>query len=105
MTRFLVKCAFLAVLASLLGVGAARLSAREDYDGDADSGASSNMKLGGFNDLQARSTYQPTLHQPGGRYYIYAGHHAYAAPAEGLAPAGTPPLPQVNNEESGASRG
>src|SRR5258708_29707564 len=103
MTRFLVKCAFLAVLASLLGVGAARLSAREDYDGDADSGASSNMKLVGFNDLQAGSTYQPTLHKQGGRYYIYAGHHAYGAPGEGLAPAGTPPLPKVNNEENGTS--
>jgi len=103
MTRFLVKCAFLAVLASLLGVGTGRLAAREDHDGDADDGASRNMKLVGFNDLQARSTYQPTLHKQGGRYYIYAGHHAYGAPGEGLAPAGTPPLPKVDNEENGTS--
>ena len=36
------------------------------------SGASSyNMRLVGTNDLQARSTYQPTLHKyPGGRYIL-----------------------------------
>jgi len=33
------------------------------------------MKLVGFNDLQARSTYQPTLHKQRGRYYIFAGQH------------------------------
>ena len=69
MTRVLVKCACLAVLAGLLVLGAGRLSAHEDHDGDADDGASRNMKLVGFNDLQARSTYQPTLHKQGGRYY------------------------------------
>src|SRR5882762_11034781 len=69
MTRLLVKCACLAVLAGLLVLGAGRLSAHEDHDGDADDGASRNMKLVGFNDLQARSTYQPTLHKQGGRYY------------------------------------
>ncbi|HZR08808.1 MAG TPA: hypothetical protein VFA79_09525, partial [Myxococcales bacterium] len=61
------------------------------------------MKLVGFNDLQARSTYQATLHKQGGRYYIYAGHHAYAGPGEGQAPAGTPPLPKVDNQENGTS--
>jgi hypothetical protein len=101
MTRLLVKCAFLAVLAVVAGAG--RLSAQENHDGDADEGASRNMELVGFNDLQARSTYQPTLHKQGGRYYIYAGHHAYTGPGENSAPAGTPPLPKVNGEENGTS--
>ena len=98
MARFPVNCISLSVVASLLVFGAGRVVA-----GDDDDQQSKNMKLVGFNDLQARSTYQPTLHKQGGRYYIYAGHHAYAGPGEGLAPPGTPPLPKVNNEENGTS--
>src|SRR6266852_4977062 len=94
--------------AGLLVLGAGRLAAHEDHDGDADDGASRNMKLVGFNDLQARSTYQPTLHKQGGRYIIYAGHHTLGAPGEGLAPPGTPALPSFNpltgnNEENGVA--
>src|SRR6201993_4033058 len=35
----------------------------------------SNMKLLGWSDLQARSAYQPTIHQQGGRWIAYIGHH------------------------------
>ena len=35
----------------------------------------SNMKLVGFNDLQARSAYQPTIHHQGDRWIAYIGHH------------------------------
>jgi len=35
----------------------------------------SNMKLLGWGDLQARSAYQPTIHQQGGRWIAYIGHH------------------------------
>src|ERR1700690_4166038 len=35
----------------------------------------SNMKLVGYNDLQARSRYQPTIHDQGDRYIAYIGHH------------------------------
>jgi len=35
----------------------------------------SNMKLVGWNDLQARSAYQPTIHKQGERYIAYIGHH------------------------------
>src|SRR3989442_14378992 len=35
----------------------------------------SNMELVGYNDLQARSSYQPTLHKQGNRWYAYIGHH------------------------------
>jgi hypothetical protein len=34
-----------------------------------------NMKLVGYNDLQARSAYQPIVHQQGGRSIAYIGHH------------------------------
>ncbi len=33
------------------------------------------MRLVGFNDLQARSAYQPTIHKQGERYIAYVGHH------------------------------
>src|SRR5258708_36237424 len=35
----------------------------------------SNMKLVGFNDLQARGAYQPTIHHQGDRWIAYIGHH------------------------------
>ena len=35
----------------------------------------SNMELVGYNDLQARSAYQPTIHQQGERWIAYIGHH------------------------------
>jgi hypothetical protein len=96
----------------LLVFGAGRIAAHGDHDGDADDGAHKNMRLVGFSDLQARSTYQPTLHKQtiNGRthYVIYAGHHPLAGPGEGQAPAGTPPLNSFNpltgrNEENGTS--
>ncbi len=34
-----------------------------------------NMRLVGYNDLQARSAYQPTIHKQGNRYIAYIGHH------------------------------
>ena len=39
-----------------------------------------NMQLVGHNDLQARSAYQPIVHQhPGGRWIAYVGHHGGTA--------------------------
>ena len=35
----------------------------------------SNMKLVGYDDLQARSAYQPTIHHQGDRWIAYIGHH------------------------------
>jgi hypothetical protein len=105
MARFLVRGFSIAIALAVLAVGAWRADARHDDDRDDES---QNMKLVGFNDLQARSTYQPTLHKQGGRYFIYAGHHALAGPGEGQAPAGTPALPSFNpltgrNEENGTA--
>jgi hypothetical protein len=38
-----------------------------------------NMRLVGFNDLQARSAYQPIIHQQDGRWIAYIGHHGGSA--------------------------
>jgi len=35
----------------------------------------SNMDLVGYNDLQGRSAYQPTIHKQGARWIAYVGHH------------------------------
>ena len=35
----------------------------------------SNMRMVGYNDLQGRSAYQPTIHKQGDRYIAYIGHH------------------------------
>src|SRR5437667_480629 len=51
----------------------------------------SNMKLVGTNDLQARSAYQPTIHQQGGRWIAYIGHHG-----------GTKEIPKPRNPMTGA---
>jgi hypothetical protein len=37
--------------------------------------AAKDMALVGYNDLQARSAYQPTIHQQSGRWIAYIGHH------------------------------
>jgi hypothetical protein len=34
-----------------------------------------NMRLVGYNDLQGRTAYQPTIFKQGGRYIAYIGHH------------------------------
>ena len=49
-----------------------------------------NMRLVGYNDLQARSAYQPTVHKQGERYIAYIGHHG-----------GTPEVPKPINKLTG----
>ena len=51
---------------------------------------SMNMRLVGYNDLQGRSAYQPTIHHQGNRYIAYIGHHG-----------GTPQTPKPVNTLSG----
>jgi len=104
------KHSFPRVLALLLVLGllfasTGRLDARDDDD----RGPSHfDMKLVGTNDLQARSTYQPTLHRyPNNRYILFTGHHALALQGEGQLP-NAQPLPSFNpltgnNEENGVS--
>src|ERR1044071_2047406 len=45
-----------------------------------------NMRLVGFNDLQARSAYQPTIHKQGDRYLAYVGHHGASYAGKPLNP-------------------
>jgi hypothetical protein len=49
-----------------------------------------NMRLVGFNDLQARSAYQPTIHHQGDRWIAYIGHHG-----------GTDDIPEPVNPATG----
>jgi hypothetical protein len=49
-----------------------------------------NMRLVGYNDLQARSAYQPTIHRQADRYIAYIGHHG-----------GTPDVPKPINKLTG----
>ena len=49
-----------------------------------------NMRLVGYNDLQARSAYQPTIQKQGNRYIAYIGHHG-----------GTPDVPKPVNKLTG----
>jgi hypothetical protein len=50
----------------------------------------SNMRLVGYNDLQGRSAYQPTIAKQGDRYIAYIGHHG-----------GTPEVPKPINKLTG----
>jgi len=102
-SRFLARSITLA-LALLTGIGAAGGPRAANAQG----ASSLNMKLVGTNDLQARSTYQPTLHKyPHNRYILFAGHHALATQGEGRLPNGQL-LPSFNpltgkNELNGTS--
>ncbi len=60
--------------------------------GGSDHGADArNMALVGSHDLQARSAYQPVVHQQGGRWIAYIGHHG-----------GTEAVPKPLNPVTGA---
>jgi hypothetical protein len=48
------------------------------------------MRLIGYNDLQGRSAYQPTVHRQGNRYIAYIDHHG-----------GTPEVPKPLNPLTG----
>ena len=50
-----------------------------------------NMALVGHNDLQARSAYQPVIHEQSGRWIAYIGHHG-----------GTDAVPKPPNSLTGA---
>jgi hypothetical protein len=45
-----------------------------------------NMRLVGFNDLQARSAYQPIIHKQSDRYIAYVGHHGASFVSKPLNP-------------------
>src|SRR5262245_31802611 len=64
-SRSSVKVAAALGLAAVLG---AALAAQQKVE-------KSNMELVGYNDLQGRSAYQPTIHKQGDRWFAYIGHH------------------------------
>jgi hypothetical protein len=84
-------------------------AANAGFDARADDGqgaSSHNMRLIGTNDLQARSTYQPTVHKYArNRYILFTGHHTLATAGEGqlqqLLPSFNPLTGK--NEENGTS--
>ncbi|MDB5883571.1 MAG: hypothetical protein JWP43_3449 [Ramlibacter sp.] len=60
--RLAVAGAALTITAAAWGQGTAAAEAK-------------NMRLVGYNDLQARTAYQPTISHQGQRYIAYVGHH------------------------------
>jgi hypothetical protein len=71
MTILKMSCPSIAAIA--LTVGALAVPAAAQKIGDP--AEAKNLRLIGFNDLHARSAYQPTIHKQGERYIAYIGHH------------------------------
>ena len=63
------------VLAAALVAGCEGTAPRAASEYRADQAEARNMRLVGYNDLQARSAYQPVIHQQGARWIAYIGHH------------------------------
>jgi hypothetical protein len=72
MSRLLPRWASIALAVMGLAVAVGRADPGRPKDREAES---RNMKLVGFDDLQARSAYQPIVHEQGGRVIAYVGHH------------------------------
>jgi hypothetical protein len=72
------------------GLAATLLPAAAQSQKVGDPPEAKNMRLVGYNDLQARSAYQPTIHRQGDRYIAYIGHHG-----------GTPDVPKPINKLTG----
>jgi hypothetical protein len=73
MNRYVKPAIFLSVIFMLSGGALAQSQAFGQVIGAPPE--ASNMKLVGYNDLQARSAYQPTIHHQGDRWIAYIGHH------------------------------
>src|SRR6476646_10414928 len=71
-----VRAAALAVaVATGMVAGCQSATPRSAAEYRADQAEARNMQLVGFNDLQNRSAYQSLIHQQGGRFIAYIGHH------------------------------
>ncbi len=101
MTQSVSRMCSLSSVLALVGCLAGPLVARGDVGDDAEH---KDMDLVGFNDLQSRSSYQPTVHKyADGRYVAFVGHHPL-----GTNPVTGAPLPSFNpitgaNEPNGTS--
>ena len=68
----------------ILFSGITYLTAHADSQKSANANEHKNMQLVGFNDLQGRSAYQPTIHHyADGRYVAFVGHHGGTSPTVG----------------------
>src|SRR5579864_9820975 len=65
MTKSFARCSLLVAALALATPEALAQEKPEAHD----------MTLLGYNDLQGRSAYQPTIHQQNGRWIAYVGHH------------------------------
>jgi hypothetical protein len=63
------------VAAGLMGSMLSPLHAQQNIARTGHEAEANNMRLLGHNDLQARSAYQPVIHQQGARWIAYIGHH------------------------------
>jgi len=65
--------------ASVVGLSLSLVAANAQVQKIGDPPEARNMRLVGFNDLQARSAYQPLIVHQGDRYIAYIGHHGGSA--------------------------
>src|SRR5439155_20370857 len=98
------KRTLLAVLAIIFALGLTLVAHPRFTKAEDDAPQLHDLRLVGTNDLQARSSYQPTVHRySNNRWVIFVGHHAL-----GTNPVNGAPLPSFNpltgqNEENGVS--
>src|SRR6266576_7278049 len=64
----------MAVVTAFVGALAAGVVAQQPRN------ESRDMTLVGYNDLQARSAYQPVIQKQGDRWFAYVGHHGGVMP-------------------------
>jgi hypothetical protein len=81
---------FVACLSGMIATAALAPPAAAQSQKVGDPPEAMNMRLVGYNDLQARSAYQPTIARQGNRYIAYIGHHG-----------GTPDVPKPINKLTG----
>jgi hypothetical protein len=66
------------VAVGLIGSLPAPLHAQRHIVSSGHGAEAQHMRLLGHDDLQARSAYQPAIHQQGARWIAYIGHHPRA---------------------------
>ena len=70
------------IAAIIFGIGHSTAQQNSNANRLANANEHKNMQLVGFNDLQGRSAYQPTIHRyPDGRYIAFVGHHGGKSPS------------------------
>ena len=67
------------IVALLLSAFAAACAQIDARSGSGRTPEARNMALVGYDDLQARSAYQPVIHHQGSRFIAYIGHHGGTA--------------------------